>query len=78
MPLVLKGQIVISTEELQKKLAEAEQNTHSKKTKSHSEKSRIVVQHEGTDDEDMDDEFQREGRKIQDSIEVRRPQVWRS
>ena len=68
--VILKGHMVVSTEELYQKLAEAERATRGKMVKSRKNKRGTVVQEEEMEDEDIGDESEIEGREIGNCIEV--------
>jgi hypothetical protein len=51
--IILKGKIVVSTEEIHKKLADAERATRERKTKSRRKNQSIAVQEEEVDDHDI-------------------------
>ena len=67
--IILKGRFLVSTEEVQRKLAEAEQVTREKKTRSRN-KTRLTRVEEGESDEDSSDDLDIENRVIHECIEV--------
>jgi sugar-specific transcriptional regulator TrmB len=65
-----EGKIIVSTEEVQQKLAEAERNTLERKAKVSKKKRPVVHSMLATDKEDIDEDSEIEGHEIQDCIEV--------
>jgi hypothetical protein len=68
--VTLKGKIIVSTEEVQQKLAQLERNTQVKKVRSRKKKCPTQRPAFDTDEEDIDDESEIGGDQIQDCIEV--------
>ena len=68
--LVLKGKIIVSTEEVQRKLAEAEQATKERKNKKQKRRHQRATLNVGMDNEDIEDNTDDEQREIHDCIEV--------
>ena len=66
----MKGKIIVSTEEVQRKLAEAERITREKRTRRHRSKRARKVETPMVDSDDTEDDCEIEGRKIGDCIEV--------
>jgi len=70
--LVLKGQFIVTTEELQAKLAEAKRNTKQKKTKISRKKVASHAEIQETGQEDTEEEMDEMPQELQDCIEVNR------
>ena len=68
--LVLKGKVMISTEELQHKLKEAEQATKTRKNKKHKRTHHNATTNTQTDSEDIKDASEDENPEIGDCIVV--------
>ena len=68
--LILKGKIIVSTEEVQRKLAEAEQATKERKNKKQKRKHQRVTFNVGMDNENIEDNTDDEQQEIHDYIEV--------
>ena len=70
--LVLNEQFIVTTEELQAKLAEAERNMKQKKTKKSRKKVGSHAEIQETGQEDTEEEMNEMSQKLQDWIEVNR------
>jgi hypothetical protein len=68
--IILKGKFIVSTEEIQKQLSDAERQTRAKKAKKGKRAPKAAIQHAETEEEDTSEESDTEERVIQDSIVV--------
>jgi len=68
--VILKGKFIVSTEEIQKLLSEAEAKTNAKKAKKGNRTTKRMVQRVETEEEDLSDDSDTEEREILDSIVV--------
>src|SRR4030095_653914 len=68
--IILKGKFIVSTEEIQKELAEAERKTQEKRSKKGQRRARSMIRDEELEDESMDDESESEEQEIRDCIVV--------
>jgi hypothetical protein len=68
--IILKGQIVVSTEEIARKLADAEQATEEKKSKRYKKKGKTAVQQRRRNDDELEEDSEAGECEILDCIEV--------
>jgi len=68
--IILKGQIVVSTEEIARKLADAERATEEKKAKPCQKKNKTAVRQQKRNNDELDEDSEAEEHEILDCIEV--------